>query len=409
MKGVRGLGRVGEAWRALTGQQVGRDLASDEILGWRSRLSERASRGVVSQDQAMRQSTWWACLRLRADLESMMPVDAFRKRDGYDVEVTKPPLLVEPSPGIDITEHLYSSRVDLDRYGNSVALITSRNALGLPASLELAPMGETVAVMKGRRIQHWKICGEKVPTELVWHERQYTVAGWPLGLSPLAYAAWTVSGYLAAQAFMLDWFGGGARPSGTLKNTNQTLTRKQRENAKAAFKASVENGDIFVTGSDWEWTPAEQDAKSSGWLEGQQASHLDVCRYLGVPADMVDVGVAGESITYANITQRNLQLLITNLGPAINRRERAWSRALPTGRHMKLNTDALLRMDPETREKVILARVAGKTLAPSEARALDNLGPFTDEQLAEFAYFEQIKKQPPVAAQQAGLPWEIPA
>ena len=358
----------------------------------------------------MRQSSWWACLRLRADVESMMPVDAFRRRDGYDVEVTKPALLVEPMPGVDITEHLYSSRVDLDRYGNSVAVITARNALGLPAALELAPMADTTAIMKGRRVVEWRICGEKYTPDVIWHEKQYTVGGWPLGLSPLAYAAWTVNGYLSAQEFMLDWFGGGARPSGTLKNTNQVLTRKERENAKAQFKAAVEHGDIFVTGSDWEWTPAIQDAASSGFLETQGASHLDTCRYLGVPGDMVDVQAGGSSITYANITQRNLQFLITNMGAAINRRERKWSTALPQPRFMKLNTDALLRMDPETREKVLLARVSGRTLAYTEARALDNLPPFTDEQLAEFAYFEQIKAKQPAGAGQAGVSgWEIPA
>ena len=403
------MGRFGAAWAALTGQQ--RDLASDEILWWRLRGGPggRAGRGGVSQERALRQSAWWACLRLRADIESMMPVDAFRRRDGYDVEVTKPDLLVEPMPGVDITEHFYSSRVDLDRYGNSVAVITARNALGLPAALDLAPMGETTAQMKGRRIVGWKICGELFTPDQIWHERQYTVGGWPLGLSPLAYAAWTVNGYLSAQEFMLDWFGGGARPSGTLKNTNQTLTRKQREDAKASFKASVENGDIFVTGSDWEWTPAEQDAQSSGWLEGQNASNLDVCRYLGVPGDMIDVQAGGTSITYANITQRNLQFLITNMAAAINRRERKWSTALPRPRFVKLNTDALLRMDPESREKVLLARVAGQTLAPSEARALDNLPPFTDEQLAEFAFFAQLKAKQPAPVAQASSGWEIPA
>jgi HK97 family phage portal protein len=358
----------------------------------------------------MRQSSWWACLRLRADVESMMPVDAFRRRDDYDVEVTKPALLVEPMPGVDITEHLYSSRVDLDRYGNSVAVITARNALGLPAALELAPMADTTAIMKGRRVVEWRICGETYTPDVIWHEKQYTVGGWPLGLSPLAYAAWTVNGYLSAQEFMLDWFGGGARPSGTLKNTNQVLTRKERESAKAQFKAAVEHGDIFVTGSDWEWTPAIQDAASSGFLETQGASHLDTCRYLGVPGDMVDVQAGGSSITYANITQRNLQFLITNMAAAINRRERKWSTALPQPRFMKLNTDALLRMDPETRERVLLERVKGRVLAHSEARALDNLPPFTDEQLAEFAYFEQIKAKQPAGAGQAGVSgWEIPA
>lgn len=402
------MGRIGAAWRALTSQ---RDLASDEILGWRDRAGRGSGAVSVSQDRALRNSAWWACLRLRADLESSLPVDAFRKVDGFDVEVPKPDLLVEPMPGTPIGEHLYSSRVDLDRYGNSVGVIVARNAFGLPAMVDLAPMGDTTAIMKGRRIVEWRICGERYDPSMIWHERQWTVGGWPLGLSPLAYAAWTVGGYLSAQQFALDWFGQGATPRGTLKNTEQKLKRGQIAEAKAGFRQAAENGDIFVTGSDWEWTPASMDAAGAGFLEQQSASLLDVCRYLGVPGDAIDVPVPGSSITYANVTQRHLQLLVTNLGPAIKRRQDKWSTALPRPRYVKLNTDALLQMDPQTRESVILARVAGKTLAPSEARALDNLAPFTADQLAEISLFEQMKAKAPQPAAQAAAAqtWEVPA
>nr|WP_269149532.1 phage portal protein [Streptomyces acidiscabies] len=95
--------------------------------------------------------------------------------------------------------------------------------------------------------------------------------------------------------------------------------------------------------------------------------------------------MSGSSVTYASMTQRNLQFLIMNLGPAVGRREDAFSRKLVSGpRFVKLNTDALLRMDPEARARTIGARITNRTLAPSEARALDNLPPFTEDQLAEF-------------------------
>jgi HK97 family phage portal protein len=236
------------------------------------------------------------------------------------------------------------------------------------------------------------------------------VGGLPLGLSPLAYAAWTISGYLNAQQFADDWFLNGAQPSGVLRNTEETIVREIAQAAKSDFKAAVEGRDIFVTGKDWEWTPATADAASSGFLEQQQAGLLDVCRYLGVPGDMIDAPPQGSSVTYASVTQRNLQLLVINLGPAYARREEKWSTALPgDARFMKFNTDALLRMDPETRTRSMLARVAGKTLVPSEARALDNLDPYTDAQLAELAYFAALGKPLPTTTQQASQPWEVPA
>lgn len=400
------MGRFASAWAALTGQR--RDLASDEMLGWRNR-SRTGSTVHVTHDTALRNSAVWACLRLRADMISTAPVDTYRITEGRHAEVPKPALLEEPYPGIDITEHFYSSQIDLDRYGNSVGVVRSRNQLGQPLSVELAPMGEVTARCKGYTVDHWKICGEKYTPDQIWHERQYTVGGFTLGLSPIAYAAWSIGAYLSAQDFVLQWFGGGAMPSGVLRNTERSgIPRPVLEAAKASFKASTENRDIFATGKEWEWLPAAVDASTAGFLQERQYGVSDVCRFLGVPGDMIDAPTSGSSITYANVTQRNVQLLVTNLGPVFVRRERHWSRhALSAPRFMKFNTDAILRMDPEARERVILSRVAGRVLAPSEARALDNLPPFTAEQLAEFAQLAPVKQPNPAA--QAGAQWEVPA
>jgi len=398
------VGRIRTAWNALTN----RDLASDAI-GWQYRRNLPMGGAVnVTQETALRHSAWWACLRLRADVISTTPLDAFRARDGLQVEVTKPTLLTEPSPGVHITEHLYSSQFDLDRYGNSVGIVTSRNAFGLPASVELVPMSDVSAICNGSRVKLWRIGRDEFQPVDIWHERQFTVGGWALGLSPLAYAAWTVGGYLSAQQFAIDWFSTGAAPTGTLRNTERTLVKDLAPKAKAEFKQAVENRDIFVTGKDWEWIPAQADAASTGFLESQRAGVLDVCRYLGVPGDMIDAEIQSGSVTYANVTQRNLQLLIMNLGPAYIRREAAFTRALPQSRFVKFNTDGLLRMDPQTREGVILSQV-GKTLTYSEARRLDNRPPFTDADLAELGFMAQLGKPLTPTTKQAAQPWEVPA
>jgi hypothetical protein len=63
--------------------------------------------------------------------------------------------------------------------------------------------------------------------------------------------------------------------------------------------------------------------------------------------------VAGGNITYANVTQRNLQFLIMHLQPAMGRREDALTTLTPRPQFVKLNTDVLLRMDPQTRTATI--------------------------------------------------------
>ena len=70
---------------------------------------------------------------------------------------------------------------------------------------------------------------------------------------------------------------------------------------------------------------------------------------------MIGGASGGSSLTYANVTQRNLDFLIMHLGPSVVRRERSLSQLLPRPRFVKLNPSALLRMDDETRAAVIKA------------------------------------------------------
>lgn len=55
------------------------------------RTDRRVGSTVVTNETALRHSAIWACLRLRANLVSTMPVDLFRRVDGIQVEVPKPP------------------------------------------------------------------------------------------------------------------------------------------------------------------------------------------------------------------------------------------------------------------------------------------------------------------------------
>ncbi|WP_425244844.1 phage portal protein [Streptomyces sp. NEAU-NA10] len=366
-------------------------ITSAEDLLAQSR-ERRSSRVHVTSDTALRNSAVWACLRLRADLMSTFPIDVYRYVNGIQVEVPKPPVLVTPGGlEVGIKEWMYSTEFDLDRGGNCFGLITERTGVigpdgrGLPGRIELAELGAVTVRANGPTIKKFIINGQEYEPWEVWHEKQYTVAGFPLGLSPVAYAAWSIEESLSAQQFARDWFAAGAVPLAELKNTAKTVDKDQARIAREQFRAAVDSSGLFVHGVDWEYKPIQAVASQSAFLEARQYGATDIARFFGCPGDLIDAAVSGSSITYANMTQRNLQFLIMNLGPAVGRREDAFSRKLVSGpRFVKLNTDALLRMDPETRARTIGARITARTLAPSEARALDNLPPFTDDQLAEF-------------------------
>ncbi|GAB6857334.1 phage portal protein [Microbacterium xylanilyticum] len=363
---------------------------------WPSRSRSAHASPIVTADAAFRQSAVWAALQLRANLISSFPIDAFRLGGGIQIEVTKPPVLTSPSPQLlSMREWMYSTQIDLDRYGNCFGLIRELDGNGKPRRIDLLAQSDvTVKIEKGEVV--YRVKGKVTPTEQIWHERQYTVPGLPVGLSPIAYAAWSLSTWQSAAEFALEWFGNhGITPNAHLKNVGKTLADGEADKVKERFKVAVEGGDVFVTGKDWEFSTINAATADAQFLAAQENADAAAARFLGVPGDLIDVATKGQSITYANITQRNLQLLIMHLGGAVARREDALSTLLPAPRFVKLNTAAILRMDPETTSRILTSEVAGKITAPSEARALMNRQPFTPDQLAEFEALGITHQLPP--------------
>lgn len=338
----------------------------------------------ITNETALRSSAVWAALRLRANLISTMPVHAYRMVDGIQVEMTSPTTtFVNGGRVIDWHEFLYATQMDLDRAGNCFGIITERNALGLPATIELVGLHD-VSLFPRRPVGDplnvelvYRVGGREYPKESVWHERQYTVAGLAVGLNAVAHAAYAIGSYTSAQDFSIKWFGQDAIPGAVLKNVERTLPPEIAAAAKSAYQASMTPGGVFVTGADWELQPMNAANESNRYIETMQFGVPEIARYFDVPADLIDGAVSGSSVTYANITQRNLQFLIMSLGPAITRREVALSKLVPGNRFVKLNTDALLRMDPLTKAQVFASEIASWTRTPDEAREKNNLAPLT--------------------------------
>lgn len=357
------------------------------------RVAGRRGTERVSREDSLRASVKWACQRLRADLVSTTPVDVFRKRDDMLVNVSTPEVLRTPDGVLDVTEWLYSSQFDLDDCGNAFGLITARDKLGLPAHIELIDPAE-VSIRKVSGEVSYVIAGKVVPTSEIWHERQFTVSGSPLGLSPTAYAAMPLTTGLSAAQFAAAWFSGQGIPAAHLRNTGKVLNAAESAKVKEKFQATVETGDVFVTGSDWEYSVIGAKASESAFERAMNVSAQDLCRYYGVPGDMVDVESASGSITYANVTQRNLQFLILNLGPVFTRRERTFSRLLtPRGQVVKFATDAVMRMDPMGRAELQKTAIEMRRMTVTEARGLENQPPLTPEQEAEFARLFPARSQ----------------
>jgi HK97 family phage portal protein len=344
----------------------------------------------VTEGKAMTHSAVWSCLRIRADLISTFPADVLRDFEGIPIEMAKPPIMVDPG-GLswDFVDWMWASQRDLDMTGNAIGLIRERNGYrtryypeGLPSLIELQDPRDCAVIMYKGKLQY-RIGGKIYEPAEVYHERQYPMSGSPVGMSPLIHAAATIGEQLSLQQYGLDWFAGGGVPKAWMQNTAKRLGDEERDAAKQWWNDTVRNGDLMVTGKDWEYNMIQAETAGMEWLEGRRFGVAEICRFFGVPPEMVHGAVSGQSITYANVTQANLQFLIMHLGPAVQRREKTLTKLLPEARYVKLNTDALLRMDPVSREQMIRSRLETWTITNSEARALENQAPLSPADMTE--------------------------
>lgn len=364
---------------------------------------------MINNESALRHSAVWACLRLRANLISTFPIDVFRKSE-YGLphlKVASPPVILKPGgEPCDYMEWMYSTQFDLDRAGNAIGVITKRNGYGLPAEIQLVPLAWVSVNIIDNVLTEYFIRGRSYRPDQIWHEKQYTVAGFHLGLSPIMYAAWCIGEHLSIQDFAISWFTSGGIPRAHLKNDVQaTITNAQAEEIKARAKESIHTGDVLVTGKDWTYSMIQPQQTGMEWLEARRLGPVDIARFLDCPSDLIDAAVSGSSVTYANVVQRNLQLLIMSLGPAVVRRENALNKLLPNRQFVKINTDALMRMDPSARARFLAELIQARILAPSEARLIEDRPPFTESQMAEFDRFWPVPRamgMPPPPAAGAG-------
>ena len=373
-----------------------------------TRSTSGRQRPRMTSRLAIQQSVIWAALNLHASIDALMPIDVYRVVDGIKRPVPTPPVLVSPSSFGEgqpetIAEWLYQRRMALKGWGNFFGEITARDALGLPRQIQPVPPEEVRMRISRWRIVEWYFGGVKMDPAKVWHERGAILPGNPVGMNAIASSMMSAEVAAIAAEYLADWFGNSATPGGILRNRQKVLGDTQKAKVKATYNSSVQNGDVFVTGADWEWVGTQAKAAESGFLEAMNVSDVQLCRFFDTPANMIDVPVQGSAtINYANVTQKNLDYLIMRKASDLKRTDdMITGRLLPRPQYGKVNRAAFLAMDPASAADMMKVQIDARLRTPSELRMLDDHAPLTDADYAEFDRLFGSKNQTPAPK---GLP-----
>jgi HK97 family phage portal protein len=175
--------------------------------------------------------------------------------------------------------------------------------------------------------------------------------------------------------FGLQWFNDGAHPSGVLTSEKE-LTQEKARVAKQRFMAALRGSrEPAILGAGWKFETVQIAPNESQFLETQGMTSAECCRIFGPGfAEILGYEVGGD-MTYTNVEQQSLNVLIYAVDPWLVRSERNLSSLLPAGRHVKYNRDALLRTDLLTRMKAHDIALRDEIMTVNEVRAIEDMPP----------------------------------
>lgn len=339
---------------------------------------ERSRRTWMSPESAMQVSTVWACVGLLSRIVSQTPLDAMRQLGDAPVEeIGKPRIIAKPSALVAPINWRYSVMVSLLLRGNVNGIITATDPrLGYPTQIELAHP-DTVECDQPEQFAPptWRVNGEEVPAEKMWHVAAFTVPGYVQGLSPIANARRSLAIAEGSGEYAEDWYNGGGHPT-SLLSTDQEIDGEVAEKVKARFKKATAGDKLAVLGQGWSYDTIQIDPTDAAWLGARNASALEICNYFGVQPEKLSLAQSGSSVTYANREQQAIDFLTDGVQWWFTLLDEAFTALLPGSQFVRHNVDAYLRVDAKTRAEVQAIRLRTGQRTPNEVREKDDMAPY---------------------------------
>lgn len=383
---------------------------------------------VVTDDKALALSTVWACVRLVVQTIGMTPFHVYRYTGRRKVLAEDHPveflLSNRPNPWQTPLEFRETLSLHLVLRGNAYALIV-RGVDGVtPVALIPLPTDLVeVEVLPGQSVVY-RYSSDRglmyIAPENMLHIRLMG-PGRYIGLSPLAYARFTMGSALATEENAARYFVNGARPSGIV-SFDKLLTREQRDLLRAKLSDMTEGPSnawkLLVLEGGMTYNTMSLSPEDSQMLETRAFNQGQLCQFFGVPPHLV--GVTEKVTTWGTgLEQMNLAFLTYNFQPYIARFEAAIEGKLFTAEErLVTGVDAdlrvLLRADMAARSQFYSTMSQNGIMTRNEARELEGLD-LSDEEGADslttqsnLVFLKKLGETPKPAAGPGILPGAAP-
>lgn len=382
MSDLQDTGFWSRFWSRLTGRTQLKK--GDASYPFDSYLSSGGA--VVSPETALKLSAVWACVKLRAETISTLPLHLYdsNKKIAKDHGLYR---VLHDSPNADMcaSEFWQIQSACLDLWGNAYSYITRRNDRSV---ISLEPLFPSEMVKKrlkdGGFEYHYTENGKvKIYTDdEILHFKGFTLDGY-VGLSAIQFFAQTIGMQFDANNQAQDWFKNGLKVGGFLETGEQTLTGEQRtrmRNHLAEFSKPENSGKYMILEAGMKLASASAiriNPIDAQLLESRYFGIEEICRAFGVPPQLI--GHTNKASSWASsLEQTNQGFLTYSLNPQLVRYEQTISRKLllPQDKYKyrpKFAVDGLLRANNTARADFYVKMTQNGLYTRNEVRELEDM------------------------------------
>ena len=359
-----------------------RAISYQQVFGTGGFFGTSTYSGVsVTQDNSLRISTAYACVRLLADTVSTLPIDSFIRRDGIRSPYRPRPIwLDQPDPdlGTSRDEHFTQVMVSFLLDGNAFVRVV-RDPLGqVIALIVLDPKRVEVRRNRDFQIEYYLRDVDKVLVkDEVLHITEMRKPGALRGSSRIDELKEVFGLTAALDEFASRFFGQGSQTSGVIEVPG-ALSREQAKDLVDSFEeghkglARSHRPGVLFGGAKFNKTGV--DPNEAQMLESRKMQVEEIARAFRVPLHMLSTAIPG-AMSYASVEQNAIQFATYTIRPYCSRIEAAYTSLLPQGVFVRFNMDGILRGDIQARFSAYSTGTQAGFLSVNDIHRLEDLAP----------------------------------
>lgn len=318
---------------------------------------------TITEEGALKLSTVYACVNIRANTIAKMPLHIYRSiKDGKEKIKNDISYLLETRPNRHMTpfifKHTISAHIDL--WGNAYVWIET-NRKGIPVSLWILNPANTRINLdeKTGKIWYKTIVNDK-PCDFedaeILHFKALSTNGIE-GKSRITIARETLGNMKASTKLLGKFYANGTTSKGII-TYQEKLGKEAKDSIRSAWQSAnsgINNaGKVAILDMGLEYKPIGMNFEDAQFIQLSKFGVEEIARIFSVPLHMIN---SLDRSTFNNIQQQSLDFISNSIQPTLTDIEEEINYKLFTsvqqkqGYYVKFNMASAMRADDEARAK----------------------------------------------------------